>query len=276
MFSYEVGYFNQTPNPIIDALSSYKNINFNRLDINEYSKNTPLEGWIEEGNLFKSNYFVVHASDVIRMLTLWKYSGTYFDIDVIVKNEIASMGSNFVGLVHRGSINNAVINFNSSNGKLIAEKYFKELIRKFDGRLWNGNGPDIMTTMAREMCNTRILASITSNCNGLNVLPTKAFYEIDWSESNKFFDAKYSDEVMERTKDSHVIHFWNALTGSIVTPQKLDSGDYSLVEFIDAVWVAIKNFLAVASKLSTKSNAAYIKLAKQYCPKVLAASGQFF
>jgi lactosylceramide 4-alpha-galactosyltransferase len=81
-------------------------------------------------------------------------------------------------------------------------------------------------------------------CSGFLVLPTEACYEVDYPEWKKFFDEADAEEVMRRIENSSAIHFWN--------------------------------YMSAGEKLSTKSKAAYIKIAKQYCPRVLKAAGEFF
>ncbi|GLG95314.1 Protein of unknown function [Gryllus bimaculatus] len=48
---------------------------------------TPLQGWLASGALRASRWPVVHASDVLRFLLLWKYGGTYLDLDVLEMTE---------------------------------------------------------------------------------------------------------------------------------------------------------------------------------------------
>lgn len=267
LFSYEVGFFNLTPLPIIDALLSYKNIHLVSLNISEYAKGSPVEIWLQEGTLFHSNFLTVHISDVLRMLTLWKYSGTYFDLDEIVKQPISSIGQNFACLVKDGTVGNAVINLDSKVGRIISESYFEELKEKFDVTSWNGNGPAILTLIAKIMCNTTLSEEMPNkSCNGFHILPHEVCYAIDFTEANKLFDEAYLDEVMERTKDSFAVHFYNSVTGSVTSPRK------SLFFYL----LTIRNYFAGASNLPTNSNSAYINLAKSFCPKVLATAGNYF
>lgn len=273
LFSYEVGFFNETPLPIIDALLSYKNIHLNVLNITEYSKNSPLEKWVEDGALFSSDYLTVHTSDVVRMLTLWKYSGSYFDLDIIVKKLVSTVGSNFACVEAKGLLNNAVLNFNSTTGKNFTENYFKKLIANFNGNSWAGNGPEILTSIAQELCCiTDPLEMPYVECNGFKVLPPDTCFAIDWFESNKLFGEEYLYEVMERTKHSFAVHFWNSMTGSKITPLKFNSGDYTIKELINGVVLAVKNNFLGTTKHPTNSNSAYVQLAKRYCPRVFAVS----
>lgn len=50
----------------------------------------------KKGDLSRSNYQISHTSDVLRFLTLWKYRGTYLDLDVVVLKPVDSF-PNYAG-----------------------------------------------------------------------------------------------------------------------------------------------------------------------------------
>lgn len=54
----------------LDALLEYPNINFRKIDLESYAKDTPIYDWIREGNLYKSKYVIEHTSDYLRFLRL--------------------------------------------------------------------------------------------------------------------------------------------------------------------------------------------------------------
>jgi lactosylceramide 4-alpha-galactosyltransferase len=68
---------------LIDALLSYPNINLRFLNLVEYSKGTLLEDFFIRNELANSSNPLEHTSDVLRMLTMYKYGGVYLDLDVI-------------------------------------------------------------------------------------------------------------------------------------------------------------------------------------------------
>lgn len=194
---------------------------------------------------FQSSFVIHHVSDVLRILTLWKYTGTYLDLDVIIKKPISTVGSNFACIQNDGLINSAIVNLDSTLGRSIAEKNFDEVIAHFNGNSWTGNGPEVLSNIVKKMCNTTDPNKLhRQNCQGFEVLPSKACYAVHYSDWKQFFEEKYLNEVLESTKDSLAIHFWNYLSGG--------------------------------EKLSTRSNTGYIAIAKEFCPRVLAASGDVF
>lgn len=84
LFTSQVGFRNVTTIPILDALLSYRNINFNYLNLTQYAKETPLDEFMMSGELSRSSYIITHTSDVLRYLSLWKFGGTYLDLDTVM------------------------------------------------------------------------------------------------------------------------------------------------------------------------------------------------
>jgi lactosylceramide 4-alpha-galactosyltransferase len=68
---------------IAKVLFSYDNIHIRYLNIYEFSKGTVLEDLIANNTILRSKYPVEHMADVIRVLILNKYGGTYLDLDVL-------------------------------------------------------------------------------------------------------------------------------------------------------------------------------------------------
>ena len=62
----------------------YENVRFWKLNADLFVAGTVIEQWWMKEGVRSSRYPVVHASDVLRHLTLWKYGGTYMDLDVVV------------------------------------------------------------------------------------------------------------------------------------------------------------------------------------------------
>lgn len=130
-------------------------------------------------------------------------------------------------------------------GRSIAEKNFKVVEEHFDGESWTGNGPSVLSDIVKEMCKTYDPKLMhRPQCNGFEVYPTEDCYSVDYSIWGEFFDEKNCQKSLDATKDSFAIHFWN--------------------------------FLSRSEPLPKNKKAAYIEIAKQYCPKVFAASGEFF
>ena len=125
LFASPVGFRNATPLPLVELILSYNNVHLNYLNITQYAEKTPLEEWIKKGDLFKSKYINAHTSDVLRYLTLWKYGGTYLDLDVVVRKPLDSIPSNYAGAENSKTINCAVLNLDRQFGFLFADMCLK-------------------------------------------------------------------------------------------------------------------------------------------------------
>jgi lactosylceramide 4-alpha-galactosyltransferase len=69
----------------VKQMLSYPNVKIWKLVISDYIKGTPLETWDFMGKVRSSYWPVVHASDILRYITLWKYGGTYLDMDFVIR-----------------------------------------------------------------------------------------------------------------------------------------------------------------------------------------------
>jgi lactosylceramide 4-alpha-galactosyltransferase len=136
LFTSQVGFRNTTPLPIIDALLSYKNIHFNYLNLTQYAAHTPLDKWMKGGELFRSMFVNSHTSDILRYLSLWKYSGTYLDLDVVVMKPLNSIKANFAGAESDKFVAAGIINLEDVEGHEIADMCVKDLLENFNGNDW--------------------------------------------------------------------------------------------------------------------------------------------
>jgi lactosylceramide 4-alpha-galactosyltransferase len=245
LFSHDIQRVSESSQMITRAVFSYPNVHVYKFDPIEYTKHTVLEQWMRGGKLFTSKHIVHHVSDILRILTLWKYSGTYFDLDVIVKKPVSERGNNFACIQRDQMIVSGIVNLSGDLGRFIAEKNLKHVVEHFDGNSWVGNGPAVLSDIIKKMCSTTDTSQMHRvNCNGFEVLPTRDCYAIDYSEWQKFFDPNFTEESENKTKDAFVVHFWNYLSGG--------------------------------AKLTTDSKAFYVELAREFCPKVFEASGEVF
>ena len=69
----------------VKQMLSYPNVRIWKLVISDYIKGTPLETWDFMAKVRSSKWPVVHASDILRIITLWKYGGTYLDMDFVIQ-----------------------------------------------------------------------------------------------------------------------------------------------------------------------------------------------
>lgn len=109
-------YLNKTL--LVVSLLQYENIYFKFLNLRDFSKGTPLESFILSEKLQTSKFVLSHTSDVVRYLILWKYGGTYLDLDVIVVKHVDL--SNYACSEDEYYVNGAILNFDTKRGREIA------------------------------------------------------------------------------------------------------------------------------------------------------------
>lgn len=226
---------------------SYKNVHFNYLNLTQYAQHTPLAEWIKTGELFNSAYVNSHTSDILRYLSLWKYSGTYLDLDIVMLKPLKTLlKPNYAGAESKKFVAAGIINLEEESGHAIADMCVKDLLKNFNGNDWGNNGPGVITRVLQKICNTEDVLKMVSSphqCRNFRVLPMESCYSIRWPEHMKFFKEEFLNETMERLTDSIIAHVWNKHSA--------------------------------ATALALDSNVAYIHLAKKHCPKVIKAS-EFF
>lgn len=87
-----------------------------------YSSNTPLADWFLSDELFSSQYLNSHVSDFLRYVSLFKFGGTYLDLDVIVQKSFENISANYAGAESENFVAAGVISFhNDGIGHEIAE-----------------------------------------------------------------------------------------------------------------------------------------------------------
>lgn len=136
LFASPVGFRNSTPLPIIDALASYPNINFNYLNLIKYAEKTPLDKFVESKKLFRSDHLISHTSDVLRYLSLWKFGGTYFDLDTVSMKSLDTLKPNYAAAMDGTYIAVGIINIEGETGKRFATEFVNELSQSFKGNHW--------------------------------------------------------------------------------------------------------------------------------------------
>lgn len=186
-------------------------------------------------------------SDFLRILTLWRWGGTYMDLDVVMKKSLANVTQNFAGAESENMIANGVMNYESTGfGHYIADSILKNFVSNFVGYIWAHNGPECITrVLANKICKVRKTSEMTAeNCKGFRAMPRNTFYAIYYTQHHFFFEEKYLKQGLEMTKDSILIHVWNQLSSK--------------------------------RKLKVGSKTLYGVHAEQYCPKVYGSCGEYF
>lgn len=238
--------YNNTP-PVMEAILSYTNVHLRNLNLWTYAAGTPMYQWLKDGKLFSSSYVLSHVSDFLRYLTLWRWGGTYLDMDVVVLRSLDKLPPNYTGAESSTYLAAGVMNFAPDGfGHEIAEKCLLDFLLNFDGTDWGNNGPGVITRVMNDVCKTNNIELMmeSKRCMGFHVMPREAFYAIPWMKWEYFFEAQYLTETLDLLRDSYVAHVWNKHSKQ--------------------------------RRIKVGANAAYGILAERHCPKVYAAAGEYF
>ncbi|XP_030751590.1 lactosylceramide 4-alpha-galactosyltransferase-like isoform X2 [Sitophilus oryzae] len=204
---------------LIRNLMSYSNIKLQYLNMKKFVQGTPVEKLWAEEQIYESKYLLWHISDILRILTLWKYGGIYMDLDVLVMKNLDTLSKNFAGAEEPESLANGVMGF-SSNG--IGHQYVNscvyDLVEHFNGDAWAANGPHIITKFASKLCNGSVKDFFDTSCEDFHIYPIDAFYAIPYPAWQRFYDSSQLASVKEKTKNSFLIHVWNKLSADKKIP----------------------------------------------------------
>ncbi|KAL7741841.1 hypothetical protein ACLKA6_012060 [Drosophila palustris] len=238
----------QRQQPLIDALLSYKNVQFRQLNLWRYATGTPIEEWLNDGKLFRSSYLFSHISDFLRFLTLYRYGGVYLDMDVVMLRSIEDVPPNFTGAESNTHLAAGVMSLAPTGfGHEIADLCLRDFMHNFDGSDWGNNGPGVITRVAQSICGTKditLMLEDRKRCLGFKVFDRNAFYAVPWKHWRHFFEPQLLEQTLAHTKDSILVHVWN------------------------------KHSKQQAIKVG--SSTAYGKYAEQHCPRSYAAAGEYF
>ncbi|KAK3908694.1 Lactosylceramide 4-alpha-galactosyltransferase [Frankliniella fusca] len=234
-----------TKNIAIKTLLSYRNIHLRHVTMEWYMQDTPLQGWYKSRVLQRSLWPTSHASDVMRYLTLWKYSGTYLDLDVVVLKSLSSL-RNYAGAESPRAIGAGIINLDSSStGRAMAHAFLNELYKSFNGAAWGANGPGVITRVLRQICQVKTVQDMTpERCGGFTIHPPIAFYPVSFENWEDYFNEDKSNLTMKMHRDSYIAH--------------------------------LSNKFSIKKNVTVGSRQPYGLLAAEHCPKVFSTSQQVF
>jgi lactosylceramide 4-alpha-galactosyltransferase len=89
-------------------VEKYTNVQLVSLNVDEYMAGTLMEHWYHCTDWRKGSYHVNNLSNALRLLTVYKYGGYYFDLDIISVRSVTN-DRNFVAAVDREIVNNNAI-----------------------------------------------------------------------------------------------------------------------------------------------------------------------
>ncbi|KAK0579118.1 hypothetical protein LWI29_021396 [Acer saccharum] len=199
-----------------------------RPDFDYLFNNTQAETWfkkLKKGNVDPGLIALgQNLSNLLRLSLLYKFGGIYLDTDVIVLKSFSDL-RNTIGAQTMDSetrnwtrLNNAVLIFDQNHPLLL--KFIQEFALTFDGNKWGHNGPYLVS---------RVVSRVGGR-PGFNftVLPPSAFYPVDWSRIQSFFQGpgneKHTEWLHNKLKrirrQSFTVHLWNRQSKQLQVEEK--------------------------------------------------------
>ncbi|RZC79318.1 hypothetical protein C5167_003511 [Papaver somniferum] len=192
-------------------------------DLKFLFKNTPAKAWFDDMKKGLKDPgqipFAQNLSNLLRLVTLYKYGGVYLDTDFIVLKSFSglrnSIGAQSVDIQTKqwNRLNNAVLVFDKNHPLLY--KFIENFCRTFDGNTWGFNGPYLVSRVIQEV----------SGKPGYDftVLPPMAFYPVDWIKIGGYFqkpvtphELKWVEaKVLQLHRETYAVHLWNRESGKL-------------------------------------------------------------
>ncbi|GBG75348.1 hypothetical protein CBR_g19981 [Chara braunii] len=119
-------------------------------DFADIFSGTPFENWYASGTYRKTRWIPNNLSNAARLALVWKYGGTYLDMDFISLNPMPAGLGSAVAAEDDKSINNAFIRF--SAGHQFVREAMKDFVADFSGNLWGHQGPKLLTRVFMRNC----------------------------------------------------------------------------------------------------------------------------
>nr|XP_022900701.1 lactosylceramide 4-alpha-galactosyltransferase-like [Onthophagus taurus] len=226
----------------LKTILNYENIQLVYVKINDLVENTEIEELFKKGLIQSSDYYVAHFKDAFCVILLRKYGGVYLDGDVIILKNLDDLGENFVGKEAEEVIGTAILAFNQSSYQLLTT-FLNDLNVEYSPTSWAGNGPYLVSRGVKKLCGTTSNFS-DNNCDYLKIFSENYFFPVYYVVWRHLFEPQYAEEVLEITKNSYMVRFWNKLSHELI--------------------------------LDVKSNAPYVLLAKKHCPNTFFIQQESF
>ncbi|KAG8269838.1 hypothetical protein J6590_089916 [Homalodisca vitripennis] len=231
----------------VEKLFAYPNVYVVKLNNSEIFTGTPLQELYDKKQLETSYYPIEHTSDALRFTLLWRFGGTYCDLDVVTIKSLHGLGSNWAGMQDVRTIASGVLNFEPTGpGHEMVQRALQHMNRHFNGAGWSNNGPMLITRTALQECKVPSVTKAVAECKGnFTVHPNYIFYPVYYSRAFDLFDDHLGKEIVRSAKLwAYSVHIWNKLSHD--------------------------------KKCRVGSTQAYSLLAEEFCPRVYRNCGTRF
>lgn len=196
------------------AISQLGHVSIQLLNLNSTFARTPLEGWYIQGKWKTSPFRITHLSDAVRHICLWKNGGVYLDLDFIILGSLSDFRNTLFreGLEPGVEPGSSALVFDRGHPFLL--QLLKDFTDRYDPGLFLTVGPPLLKfTLTRFCGKIQTTANAdTTVCGGVNILPPHWVFPVPCSDWRDLFKPRLAPSVLNKTKHSVGVHFWNKLS----------------------------------------------------------------
>ncbi|KAF6211867.1 hypothetical protein GE061_012383 [Apolygus lucorum] len=169
---------------VTKALMDLPNFSVVEANLSYIYSRSPLSS-LFEGRLRQSQFPVEHNADILRILLVYLFGGTYMDLDVVSIKPLDELGMDYIGAQQQDQLGTGVFHFKARH------PYLKEILdetnRAYNPDAWAAAGPVLATSVLQKFCDLAKSTDLEtighiSSC-GITVWSYKTFYPIrymDW------------------------------------------------------------------------------------------------
>ncbi|KOB67170.1 Uncharacterized protein OBRU01_17814 [Operophtera brumata] len=183
-------------NSLFELSLFYPNINFARVHIDEYAKDTPLQNILKNITNYPSQRRVFYTSEYLRFITLHKFGGLYLDTDVIVIKPLYSLGKNWVARESNLFVNNAVI---CQPGLVMWT-----MVCWYEVMVWRYNHPLVCIRIHPLLSSTSLILT-ESLIPGFQVHDSELIYPVSYRHFFKLLEPG----DLPKVNHAYTVHLWN-------------------------------------------------------------------
>ncbi|CAD0199571.1 unnamed protein product [Chrysodeixis includens] len=225
LFTYPVLKDNFDNSAMKTLSDTYENVRFLRVHINDYVMGTPMSHTVAA---LSDDELNLHIAKVMTYLTLYKYTGIYLGLDVIVGETLAELWQNWIVRETPDSLSSSMFSFsNNKAGRMLAEVVMgflrSELSLNKELDSWSYSGATILTRAMQLWCTTdKVRGMSLSTCDDVAVYGPELFYPISFYKRKEYFDAVNWDRW--KNEKIYTFHVWEYVTRyNLVTEHSLYS-----------------------------------------------------
>ncbi|KAG8445553.1 hypothetical protein GDO86_010358 [Hymenochirus boettgeri] len=188
---------------IFPTLSSFDNVYFFPLSMEDIFTGTPLLPWYKKVNPKTEKHWTHVSADGCRLALIWKYGGIYMDTDIISMRPIPDV--NFLAAQSSKFSSNGV--FGLSTHHSFSWRCMEDFVQNYNGAVWGNQGPQLFTRVLEQLCEIPVFMSEEDvACGNISFLNPQRFYPIPFRSWRLYYEVW---SKLPTFNVSYSLHLWN-------------------------------------------------------------------